>query len=607
MSVMARYKANEANDIMLPRNEPKGIPTYTEEELEADVCKVNPWLFYYERTVCVCALAAMCVYLQWRVRVFLMFPSTYWISIPLLVSEFLLILPGLFISYFIIWHRILRPLRRMGDLNIPKAKYPGVDVLIPCYKEPVEIIKETVIAACNIDYLGELTVVVCDDGNREETRKMFDTVYTDVKQRRPKVNLKYEARNKDKKTDENGKLIDYHAKAGNLNNAIFNIGTKGQFIVVFDCDMVCEPEFVNALLPHFYHKDPSTGEYEIDENIALVQSPQSFYGVPVNDPLGQQYRYFYGPVLQGWDGAGSAPCCGTNVMFSRKCLTSQNVTGNNGFAYGSVTEDFLTSMCLHSLGYKSKYVHEYLARGLSPDSLNDFMKQRLRWAAGAVEIFIRNNALFCSGLNMRQTYLYFWSGFQAIIAYPLLMVCVVPFISLADKNIQVSPSQADEYLYYMGTFLFFNIWMLIVSYRDVPMLYLVRSVQESVFMLYMKLQSVAEVLFKGKLQFVTTSKNVGETSAFYKDLVHIIPHIIYYIAAMIGTAWAVYNVVQPNAKYEYIMADVVSLIWIYVVLWQLWPPIGVVLADARKRMQQQSAAKAMENAVPPSPQFLATP
>lgn len=47
-----------------------------------------------------------------------------------------------------------------------------------------------------------------------------------------------------------------------------------------------------------------------------------------------------------------------------------------------MTEDFLTSMYLHDAGFRSKYVHEYLARGLSPDSLNDFMKQRLRWAAG---------------------------------------------------------------------------------------------------------------------------------------------------------------------------------------------------------------------------------
>ena len=123
-----------------------------------------------------------------------------------------------------------------------------------------------------------------------------------------------------------------------------NEGTSGQFLLIFDCDMVAEPHFLEALMPHFYKR---TGDdtYAVDKDIALVQSPQSFFGVPVNDPLGQQYRYFYGPVLQGWDGANCAPCCGTNVIFSRACLTSIG-----GFIYGSVTEDFLTSMYLHNAG-----------------------------------------------------------------------------------------------------------------------------------------------------------------------------------------------------------------------------------------------------------------
>jgi len=32
--------------------------------------------------------------------------------------------------------------------------------------------------------------------------------------------------------------------------------------------------------------------------------------------------------------------------------------------------------------YKTKYVHEYLAAGLAPETVHDFFKQRFRWAAG---------------------------------------------------------------------------------------------------------------------------------------------------------------------------------------------------------------------------------
>jgi cellulose synthase (UDP-forming) len=137
--------------------------------------------------------------------------------------------------------------------------------------------------------------------------------------------------------------VPHHAKAGNINNALMNEGTNGDFIVIFDCDMICRPEFLQAVLPHFYKMESEA--LVIDENVAMVQTPQSFTNVPEDDPLGQQYRYFYGPVLHGWDAVGSTPCCGTNVTFSRKALLSVG-----GFTYGSITEDFLTSMTLHSHG-----------------------------------------------------------------------------------------------------------------------------------------------------------------------------------------------------------------------------------------------------------------
>jgi hypothetical protein len=57
----------------------------------------------------------------------------------------------------------------------------------------------------------------------------------------------------------------------------------------------------------------------------------------------------------------------------------------------------------------------------------------------------------------------------------------------------VAPVDAGEYMYYMGAFMTFTVWMLIVSYRDVPKLYLMRSVQESVFMLFCKMEAVFQV------------------------------------------------------------------------------------------------------------------
>lgn len=46
--------------------------------------------------------------------------------------------------------------------------------------------------------------------------------------------------------------VPHHAKAGNINNALMNEGTNGDFILIFDCDMICRPEILQAVLPHFY-------------------------------------------------------------------------------------------------------------------------------------------------------------------------------------------------------------------------------------------------------------------------------------------------------------------------------------------------------------------
>jgi len=89
-----------------------------------------------------------------------------------------------------------------------------------------------------------------------------------------------------------------------------------------------------------------TNEFVVGESVATVQTPQAFTSVPAEGPLGQQYRYFYGPVLKGRDAVGATPRRGTSVTFSRKALL-----GVGGFTYGSTTEDFLTSVTLHSRGY----------------------------------------------------------------------------------------------------------------------------------------------------------------------------------------------------------------------------------------------------------------
>lgn len=117
----------------------KAVQVYTQEELDRDLVNPNMWLMVYERSVVVLGAIAMAIYLYWRTNNFLTKPSDYYISIPLFLSEVLLILPGLGISYFIIWHRIHRPSKRLADMTLTDAELPTVDLMMPCYNEPFDV------------------------------------------------------------------------------------------------------------------------------------------------------------------------------------------------------------------------------------------------------------------------------------------------------------------------------------------------------------------------------------------------------------------------------------------------------------------------------------
>ena len=53
----------------------------------------------------------------------------------------------------------------MSALEMPPDELPTVDVMIPCFHEPTEVIERTLMAALAIDWPPDkLTVLLLDDG-----------------------------------------------------------------------------------------------------------------------------------------------------------------------------------------------------------------------------------------------------------------------------------------------------------------------------------------------------------------------------------------------------------------------------------------------------------
>lgn len=193
---------------------------------------------------------------------------------------------------------------------------------------------------------------------------------------------------------------DHHNKAGNINNVLFNADTDGKIVVFLDADMQVTENFLMRSIPLMLEElsadaadhllpedivDPEIGmgngrgAWRMNRDVAFVQAPQRFHNVDAEDYMAHRNAVFYDGICMGRDGFGLTPFVGTNASWRREVLREIN-----GFVYGSVTEDTLTSNEVHNRGYVSKYAAEDLAWGEAPVSVAAAMLQRQRWAKGAV-------------------------------------------------------------------------------------------------------------------------------------------------------------------------------------------------------------------------------
>jgi len=259
------------------------------------------------------------------------------------------------------WHLIvlIKPSDRRAEADRAEARVrakpevQGVDILIPTYNEPEDILKRTIRAARRVDY-PDFEVWVLDDGDRAWLREFCAA-----------EKVSYLVR-----PDRKG------FKAGNLNHALGK--THRPLVCVVDADF--------ALAPNFLWR--TVGLLE-DPAIGIVQTPQIF-----SNPDAIQYNLWgekawpeaqcmFSEVMQpardSWD---NAFCYGTSFVIKRSCL---RLTG--GIPETTITEDLHTSYVLLSHGFKTRFLNEPLSSGLATQDITDFVRQRARWCIGTLQCF----------------------------------------------------------------------------------------------------------------------------------------------------------------------------------------------------------------------------
>jgi cellulose synthase (UDP-forming) len=239
------------------------------------------------RVLVLLTLTSGTLYVGWR-WLFSVNWVNWWIAVPLVLAETYSLVDS-YLFGLTMWRR-----KDRGEAP-PPPEGATVDVLITTYDEPVEMVVATAKASERIAHPH--TTWILDDGDRPEMRAAAE-----------RLGVGYLTRG------DEWQDMPRHAKAGNLNSALFR--TEGEFLLILDADQVPDLLILDRTLGWF--RDPE---------VALVQTPQWFSNVTGSDPLGSQAPLFYGPIQQGKDGWNAAFFCGSNALLRRDALMQLGIVG----------------------------------------------------------------------------------------------------------------------------------------------------------------------------------------------------------------------------------------------------------------------------------------
>ncbi|MFC5864750.1 UDP-forming cellulose synthase catalytic subunit [Acidicapsa dinghuensis] len=362
-------------------------------------------------TLMILSLFSTFRYGYWRLATTVQFfqdPSNHWGALDAFFILSLVFAESYaFVILFLGFFQTIWPLRR-APMPLPEntEEWPHIDVLIPTYNEPLEVVRYTALGALNIDWPADkLHVYILDDGRRKEFEEFAFQAGVGYKIRPD----------------------NFHAKAGNINTALKSLHSP--YVAIFDCDHVPTRSFLQMTIGWFLR----------DRNLAMLQTPHHFYSPdPFERNLGQfhiipnENELFYGIVQDGNDFWNATFFCGSCAVLRREALDEIG-----GIAVETVTEDAHTSLRMQSNGWNTAYINIPQAAGLATERLSAHVGQRIRWARGMIQILRTDNPLLAPKLSFAQRLCYFNAMAHFLYPLPRLIFLTAPLIYLLLSHTNV--------------------------------------------------------------------------------------------------------------------------------------------------------------------------
>lgn len=366
-------------------------------------------------------LALLFRYLYWRLTETLSGPGITWIDTIFIYSfltvEVLGYVDAVLLLLFLSRKRSNSHIADRFEAFVASWKpeqFPAVDVFIPTYDEPAEVLRRSIFAALALDWPNK-TVWVLDDGRRPWLQAFCE-----------RHGARYLTRPDNK-----------HGKAGNLNYALSQ--TSAPFVAVFDADFAPHKKFLKRALGLF-----------VEPNVGIVQTPQRFFNPdPLQTNLALQrflpdeQRFFFECIAPCRDAWNAAFCCGSNSIIRRDAL--EPLGGR--IPEGSITEDLHLTLALLRHGWITRYLDEPLALGLAAESLEAFFIQRDRWARGAMQCLYLPTGQFGPGLTLFQRIAFL--PLSWVISYVVAAASIIaPLLLLWFGIIPIANTGPQHIIYY---------------------------------------------------------------------------------------------------------------------------------------------------------------
>ena len=217
----------------------------------------------------------------------------------------------------------------------------------------------------------------------------------------------------------------------------------------------------------------------------------------------------------------------------------------------SITEDMATAMHLHANGWNSVFYPEVLAYDLAPEDLGTALKQRLRWAQGTIQVFVRDNPLTKKGLTLAQRLMYFSTIYSYLSGFFNIVLLLAPIIYFFTGIAPVASWSWDFFVRFIPFFILNKILFRVVA-RGIPVW---RGEQYNLAMFSLDIRAVLSVLSGKKLSFVVTPKERQDS----KDFRLVWPQMLIIALTVLGAVYATANYLLGNSTE--LVGLLVNLFW----------------------------------------------